>query len=345
MVALNYQNLETLPMQLNTGLFRANGGCGYVLKPTALRGHVTEFAWDGRSASVAAITLLWGEGLLYPQMQLYHVSHADEAKDLHPPPTKITAHALKHGGLKPYVVVEAHGGKFAGVASSASAVLNGVKFTSDWETNGFAPVWNQRCEIAVSNPSQALVRICVYNMRSSGVDELIGAAVLPFTALRNGKRVVELTDAWGSKLLLGKLMLDVELKVEQQQLPLLEVLKTNHANERPQREVSATRREAAGENDPVIGFAKRVRRVNESAGTVRLAVRRFSGSQSPATLFFSTHDGTALAGLDYEAQSGNLLFRKGEMLKEIKVSSWSPSLSTRATTRRRLCITSANRLA
>uniref|UniRef100_A0A8D3BAA9 Phosphoinositide phospholipase C n=1 Tax=Scophthalmus maximus TaxID=52904 RepID=A0A8D3BAA9_SCOMX len=42
LVALNYQT-DDLPMQLNTALFEANGGCGYVLKPAVL--------WD-RSCSL-----------------------------------------------------------------------------------------------------------------------------------------------------------------------------------------------------------------------------------------------------------------------------------------------------
>ena len=37
MVALNFQRPDSLPMQLNAGLFRSNGGCGYVLKPPSLR--------------------------------------------------------------------------------------------------------------------------------------------------------------------------------------------------------------------------------------------------------------------------------------------------------------------
>ena len=36
MVALNYQTPD-LGMQINQGLFRLNGGCGYVLKPAWLR--------------------------------------------------------------------------------------------------------------------------------------------------------------------------------------------------------------------------------------------------------------------------------------------------------------------
>ena len=139
MVALNFQKLDSLPMQLNNGLFRANGQSGYILKPTALRGHVTELAWDGSSVSVAEITVLWGEMLLYPSLRRYRANTADEALDLHPPPITPPPRVLKHEGLRPYVVLEAHGGEFAGVASSMKAVINGARFTSDWELQGFAP--------------------------------------------------------------------------------------------------------------------------------------------------------------------------------------------------------------
>ena len=36
MVALNYQYPD-IPMHLNQGFFRLNGGCGYVLKPAVMR--------------------------------------------------------------------------------------------------------------------------------------------------------------------------------------------------------------------------------------------------------------------------------------------------------------------
>lgn len=42
MVALNWQT-DGAPMQLNQGKFRANGGCGYLLKPLALRDPAIDF--------------------------------------------------------------------------------------------------------------------------------------------------------------------------------------------------------------------------------------------------------------------------------------------------------------
>ena len=69
----------------------------------------------------------------------------------------------------------------------------------------------------------------------------------------------------------------------------------------------------------VIGFKKRHVHVSEAAGTVRLTVSRLHGGQGPCVLFFKTEDGTALAGYDYEPQSGQLHFLRGQKTKEIKV--------------------------
>lgn len=38
-----------------------------------------------------------------------------------------------------------------------------------------------------------------------------------------------------------------------------------------------------------------------------------------ALVFYSTEDGTALAGYDYEPQSGHLFFQRGQQTKEIKI--------------------------
>ena len=124
---------------------------------------------------------------------------------------------------------------------------------------------------------------------------------------------------------------------------------TYQAGERPPRQISAMaqfnveRREEWG----VIGFKKKVttpsesrrplpppippytsrpsdrplqaKTVSESAGTVRLTVSRKSGGDAQALVFFSTEDGTALAGYDYEPQSGHLFFLRGQQTKEIKI--------------------------
>ena len=146
-VALNFQTAGTPPYQLARGLFRANGGAGYVPKPPALlaAGASGGPVWDAlRSAvTVVRVRLLWAE--LLPPLhgaRPYVASHADEAKDLHPPPAQAAA-ALEAEELRPYVTVEALGGKFAGAASSYRACVDGSVWRSDWATSGFMPAWNQ----------------------------------------------------------------------------------------------------------------------------------------------------------------------------------------------------------
>ena len=48
-----------MPMQLNAGLFRANGGCGYVLKPPETR-HGDDAAaapWDQETGAVTVLRM------------------------------------------------------------------------------------------------------------------------------------------------------------------------------------------------------------------------------------------------------------------------------------------------
>ena len=58
--------------------------------------------------------------------------------------------------------------------------------------------------------------------------------------------------------------------------------------------------------------------VKESAGMVRVTVSRLQGD-APALLYFTTEDGSAQAGLDYEATSGHVFFRAREKEKTVKV--------------------------
>ena len=59
---------------------------------------------------------------------------------------------------------------------------------------------------------------------------------------------------------------------------------------------------------------------NEKSGTVTLTVTRSNGSDGDISVDFTTVDGTALAGLDYVANSGVLNFAHGEVSKQIQVT-------------------------
>ena len=75
-------------MQLNAGLFRANGSCGYVLKPPHLRRGTeapVDESWSETakepSVAVARLTLLWAEHLPQPALPRHVHSAADAAVD------------------------------------------------------------------------------------------------------------------------------------------------------------------------------------------------------------------------------------------------------------------------
>jgi uncharacterized protein YegL len=59
--------------------------------------------------------------------------------------------------------------------------------------------------------------------------------------------------------------------------------------------------------------------VNEVAGTVSYTVTLSNPSTSPITVRYGTQDGTATAGLDYEAKTDTLTFQPGETSKTITV--------------------------
>mmetsp|Transcript_12800 Transcript_12800/g.40453 ORF Transcript_12800/g.40453 Transcript_12800/m.40453 type:complete len:759 (+) Transcript_12800:158-2434(+) len=68
-----------------------------------------------------------------------------------------------------------------------------------------------------------------------------------------------------------------------------------------------------------VNFTAREYRVLENAGHVSLLVRRVGGQTRVAQVDYDTMDGTAVAGKDYEPQTGTLVFQPGETTKEIKI--------------------------
>ncbi|EGD75586.1 NOTCH2 protein [Salpingoeca rosetta] len=76
-------------------------------------------------------------------------------------------------------------------------------------------------------------------------------------------------------------------------------------------------------DDPfgVLGFEVTGYRVSETdpSGHVVLNVTRTRGAFQSVSVAFATSDGTAVAGTNYEAQSGTLVFGEGERSKEIAV--------------------------
>jgi len=192
------------------------------------------------------------------------------------------------------------------------------------------PTWPQTVECAISHPFVTHLRVCLYHRSSTtalldGSDELVAVETLPVWALRPGIRAIALRDQQGSRLQLSKLLVHVELRTLDR-LPPLEVRETYAAGERLPRQVAFDASSVAMSRDwGIFGFKRtgmfrsRTKYVSEGAGTVRLRVRRLGGGSGHAIMFYCTEDGTALAGLDYEPQSGHLHFREHEDEREIKI--------------------------
>lgn len=68
-----------------------------------------------------------------------------------------------------------------------------------------------------------------------------------------------------------------------------------------------------------FAFAQPAFTVSESGGSATITVVRLGGSDGPATVSYSTTDGSALSGVDYTATSGTLTFVSGQSSTTISV--------------------------
>ena len=72
-------------------------------------------------------------------------------------------------------------------------------------------------------------------------------------------------------------------------------------------------------NPGVIGLETNSYQVNEADGTVDLVITRSQGSDGVVTVDYSSANGTAIAGSDYQSQSGTLTFADGETSKTVSI--------------------------
>ena len=280
MVALNFQTTSTMPMQLNAGLFRANGGSGYVLKPPETRpGGDAPVPWDEEKGAVTVLRmrLIYGELLPLPGEQRHEASAADDALDPHAHPPE-AGRVHQYEPLMPYVTVEVYGGSFGGAARTMQSAVHGSRYRSDYARGGFAPVWNETLEAVSSHPAQALLRVCVWHRRvqlDKAYDELIGVEVLPLWALRPGYRVLRLCDVHGSRIRLAKLVVHIEARRDT--LAKREVRQTYHSgeHERKHKQVVGERLgDPLGMEVGIFGFVKRKLYVSDCSGILKLKVKR-----------------------------------------------------------------------
>ncbi|KAK9742350.1 hypothetical protein RND81_03G166100 [Saponaria officinalis] len=172
MVAFNMQGYDK-SLWLMHGMFRSNGGCGYVKKPDFLmtKGPNDE-VFDPNLPSEVKKTLkvrvYMGDGWRLD----FKKTHFDTFS---PPDFYVKLHML---------------GVPADFAKQKTKVIE-----DDW-----APVWDQEFEFRLTIPELALLQIEVREYDMSEKDDFGGQACLPVSELKTGIRSVHLFDRKGEKL-------------------------------------------------------------------------------------------------------------------------------------------------
>ncbi|KAL0426246.1 UNVERIFIED_CONTAM: Phosphoinositide phospholipase C 2 [Sesamum latifolium] len=180
MVAFNMQG-HGRSLWLMQGLFRANGGCGYVKKPDfLLKLGPDDEVFDPKRRLPVKKTLKVGESIHGEGWNLdFHHTHFD----LYSPPDF-------------YVKIG-----IAGVPYDSA-----MKRTKTIEDN-WLPAWSEEVEFPLTVPELALLRIEVHEFDMSDKDDFGGQTCLPVSELKTGIRAVPLHDYKGDKYKSVKLLL------------------------------------------------------------------------------------------------------------------------------------------
>ncbi|XP_071732758.1 phosphoinositide phospholipase C 2-like [Rutidosis leptorrhynchoides] len=180
MVAFNMQGYGR-SLWVMQGMFKANGGCGYVKKPDILMEN--ESIFDPRITlpvkMTLKVTVYMGEGWYYD------FSHTHF--DAYSPPDFYTRVGI------------------AGVP--ADTIMKRTKAMED----SWIPSWNEEFEFPLTVPELALLRIEVHEYDMSEKDDFGGQACLPISELRKGIRAVPLYSQKGDKYKTVKLLMNFDL--------------------------------------------------------------------------------------------------------------------------------------
>ncbi|XP_059626485.1 phosphoinositide phospholipase C 2-like [Cornus florida] len=167
MVAFNMQGYGKHLWTMQ-GMFRANGGCGYVKKPDfLLKNGVVLDPSEFPVQTTLKVKVYMGEG--------WHSDFSHTHFDLYSPPDF-------------YTRVGITGVPYDSVMRSTKAIED------EW-----VPVWNQEFEFQLTVPELAILRIEVMEYDTSGKNDFGGQTCLPVSELRSGIRSVPLHDRRGEK--------------------------------------------------------------------------------------------------------------------------------------------------
>ncbi|KAK7276399.1 hypothetical protein RIF29_17538 [Crotalaria pallida] len=182
MVAFNMQG-HGRPLWLMHGMFKANGGCGYVKKPDfLLKTGPDNEVFDPKVKlpvkTTLKVTVYMGEGWYYD----FKHTHFDQ----YSPPDFYTRVGI------------------AGVPDDS--VMRKTKAIED----NWLPTWNEVFEFQLTVPELALLRIEVHEYDMSEKDDFGGQTCLPVWELRSGIRAVPLYSHKGEKYNSVKLLMRFE---------------------------------------------------------------------------------------------------------------------------------------
>ncbi|XP_054828535.1 inactive phospholipase C-like protein 1 [Eublepharis macularius] len=162
-VAMNYQTPGPM-MDLHTGWFLQNGGCGYVLRPSVMREEVSYFSANtkgivpGASPQVLHVKIISGQNFPKPK-----------------------GACAKGDVIDPYVCIEVHGIP----ADCAEQRTKTVQQNTD------NPIFDESFEFQINLPELAMIRFVVLDDDYIG-DEFIGQYTVPLECLQPGYRHVPL---------------------------------------------------------------------------------------------------------------------------------------------------------
>ncbi|PKI58468.1 hypothetical protein CRG98_021153 [Punica granatum] len=162
------------------GMFRANGGCGYIKKPDFLLNR-SEIFNPGANLPVKKtlkVKLYMGDG--------WHLDFPHTHFDLYSPPDFFTKVGIV--------------GVPADTTTKRSRAIE-----DDW-----VPVWNEEFHFSLTVPELAVLRIEVQEYDTSGKHDFGGQTCLPVSELREGIRAVSLFSRKGNRYKSVKLLMHFE---------------------------------------------------------------------------------------------------------------------------------------
>ncbi|XWS28687.1 hypothetical protein CRYUN_Cryun25bG0092700 [Craigia yunnanensis] len=182
MVAFNMQG-HGKHLWIMQGMFKANGGCGYVKKPDFLlrRGQNDEVFNPNEKLdvkTVMTVKVFLGEG--------WHRDFHHTAFDRYSPPDFYTRIGI------------------AGFPADRD-VKETKKIEDEW-----LPAWNEEFEFQLRVPELAVLRIQVLEYDTTGRPDFGGQACLPVSELRTGIRTVPFHDKKGNKYKHVRLLLSIK---------------------------------------------------------------------------------------------------------------------------------------